>query len=119
MGALGALLGALGVLGALLGRSWGDLGRFWAALGAVLGHSGRPWATLGALGAFLGRSWGALGADVWSIWVRFGLGCFACLFIFFCCCRPFNLKKLWKTGGSWGNLGKEMDALSVPPLGQV
>ena len=46
--ALGALLG---ILGRLLGRSWGDFG-------AVLDPLGHSW---DALGALLGRSWGHVG----------------------------------------------------------
>ena len=46
--ALGALLG---ILGRLLGRSWGDFG-------AILDPLGHSW---DALGALLGRSWGHVG----------------------------------------------------------
>ena len=57
-GSLGRPPGApLGVLGELLGRSWGALRRSWGALGAVLGGLGRSW-------ALLGRSWNASGGPL-------------------------------------------------------
>ena len=76
--ALGAYVGARGVvLGAILdvlgvwGRSWTPYGRSWAALGACLGGLGCTWAALGTfvgdLGPLLGfswRSWAAIGAAV-------------------------------------------------------
>ena len=44
LGRLGAVLVALVVFLAFLGRSWGGLGRSWASLGAILARS---WAALG------------------------------------------------------------------------
>ena len=126
MGRSGALLGALG---ALLGRSWGDLGRSWGdlryswgALGAVLGHSGRPWALLGRswdpLEVFWwvwGSIWDRLLVDFWLIWMRFGIGCFTCLFFFFAVVVS-RVKARW---GISSFFPRKIDALSVSPLGQV
>ena len=58
MGRLGSLLG---VLGALLGRSWGGLGPLQAFILEVFRLLGRLGSLLGGLGALSGRSWGGLG----------------------------------------------------------
>ena len=113
MGAFGSLLGqSWGILGAL-GRPWALLGRSWGALRALLGRS------LGYFGGLGAR----FGIDFASISGRVGcdLGLVVSLVSSFCFVVVVLRikKKLWTTGGSWGNLGKEIDALSVPPLGQV
>ena len=102
---LGRAWGALGALwvrsGALLRCYWGALGALWGVLGALLGRS---WGALGVLG----RSWGALGV----LWGRLGvlLGRFL-----------FDFEAIW--GQFWVEFLSippfSLDALSVPPLGQV
>ena len=98
--------GVLGCVWALWGHCWGTFGRSWDALRAVLGRAwallgcswaspGAFWTSLGALGAVVGRSWGDLERSEADLerFVAFLGACFV---------RRFSL-----------------NALSVPPLGQV
>ena len=71
------------------------------------------------LGSIFGRHLVDLGA-IWAWLFRFSsLDLFSLL-------SCFELRKAWEsigelgtTGDNWENFGKEIDALSVPPLGQV
>ena len=128
----------LGALGGFSDRSWVDLGRSWVTLsilGAILGALGFSLSCLGALWATLASKLIRLGLDE----TGWGVLLLALVLVLLCCCYCCCFDVLSWAGqgkvGEWDDLLPEfifqflfctcffkrfsLNALSVPPLGQV